>query len=96
MSEEDVLLAKARTQEEYLQCRARFSALESEARRAIALLEKVCGYLRGGGKDSFSSGGLEELLSGKLIDLMGDLHETRRRREVLYDSLKGMGWEPKD
>ena len=40
MSEEDVLLAKARTHNEYVECRARLGVLESEARRNVELLER--------------------------------------------------------
>ena len=96
MSEEDVLLAKGRTHDEYVQCKMHFSVLESESRRVATVLERVCTFLRSGGKEPFSTGGLEEVLLGKTISLMNDLHETRHRREVLRESLIGMGLDLKD
>jgi hypothetical protein len=97
MSEEDVLLAKARTQDEYVQSMARLSLLESEGRRNAELLEKVCVFLRSGGKQGpLATGGLEEALSGKLITLMCDLSDTRQRREVLRRVLVNMGLDLKE
>ena len=96
MSEEDVLLAKARTQEEYVQCKARLSLLESEGRRNAELLNKVCAFLRSGGKQGFATGGFEEVLSGKLIIFMNDLHDTGRRREELRGVLVNMGLDLKE
>jgi hypothetical protein len=97
MSEEDVLRAKARTQDEYVQCKARLSLLESEGRHNAELLDRVCAFLRSGGKQGpFRTGGLEEVLSEKLIALMHDLHDTSHRREELRGVLVNMGLDLKE
>jgi hypothetical protein len=97
MSEEDLNRAKARAQDDYVQCKARLAVLESDARYNANFLEKVCEFLLGKGQqDRFASGGLEEFLSGKLIILINDLHNTRERRKILHKTLVDMGLDLKD
>lgn len=88
MSEEDLILAKGRALHEYQQCKDRLRTLEAEAERSAKLLEAVVAFLRSTRKDErFSTGGLEEALSGKLIILMNDLHNTRNEHERLRRSV---------
>jgi phage shock protein A len=88
MSEEDLIRAKGRTLHEYQQCKDRLGTLEGEAERAAKLLESVVSFLRSTRKDErFATGGLEEALSGKLIILMNDLHNTRNEHERLRRSV---------
>jgi len=90
MSEGDLNRAKVRAQDDYIQCKARLALLESEAKHNAKLLEKVCEFLLGT-QERFATGELEEALSGKLIVLMNDLHDTRERRKVLRKTLTDMG-----
>jgi hypothetical protein len=95
MSQEDLDRSKVRSQEEYVECRRHLANLNAEARRSIELLEGVCRFLRGDDQ-RLATGGLEETLTKKLIDLMSDLRETRQRREVLHKTLVDMGLDLKD
>jgi hypothetical protein len=97
MSEDDINRAKVRAQDDYVQCKARLSVLESEARYNAQLLDKVCDFLRDANRQArFSTGGLEDALSGKLIVLMNDLHDTRELRKILHKTLTDMGLDLKD
>jgi hypothetical protein len=95
MSEEDVNLAKARAQNDYVECRARLSALQNEAGHYADLLEEVCRFLRAP-QERFATGELEDALQGKVIALMNSLHEARQRRAVLHKTLVDMGLDLKD
>jgi hypothetical protein len=95
MSQEDLDRSKLKSQEEYVECRRHLTNLNAEARRYTELLEKVCRFLRGD-EQRLATGGLEDALTSKLIDLMSDLCETRQRREVLHKTLVDMGLDLKD
>ena len=96
MSEEDLSRAKAQAQDDYVQWKSRLSTLEAEARRKAHLLEQVCVFLRSRKQERYATGELEEALSGKLIDLIEDLHHTRGRVQELHETLVGMGLPLKD
>lgn len=84
MSEDDLIKADGQTLREYRECKARLQTLQAEAARKVKVLDAVCSFLSSDDPDQrFATGGLEEALSGNLITLMNDLHNTRLERRRL-------------
>jgi hypothetical protein len=82
MSEEDLILAKGKTLDEYERCGDRLRTLEGEAERTAKFLEAVVAFLRKK-TDRYSPGELEVYLTEKVRTLMHDLHHTRNEYERL-------------